>query len=250
MTTSNSRDSILVVGASGRTGLCTLRYLCATSIPVIAAVRRADRLPPEPRLQSAEVAVVNLEQFGALGPWIDRAVHVIYLAGSSRKSLSPGAWQVEVESLSSTIEYAQRSAFAGRFIYVGHHSIDDRGVTWSEARWRELKREAESLLVASSLNYVILRTGRVTDVVAAEPRVSVSQSPFTGDADLPCNVLAFLVTGAAIAGAMHRSRVNLRVDNHGARLQDAVQGFTRLRADRVETASDAARGGGLAFGRR
>lgn len=248
MTTSNSRDAILVVGASGRTGLCTLRYLCATSIPVIAAVRRADRLPPEPRLQSAEVAVVNLEQFGALGPCIDRAVHVIYLAGSSRKSLSPGAWQVEVESLTATLEYAQRSGFQGRFIYVGHHAIDDRGVTWSESRWRELKREAESLVAASDLNYVILRTGRVTDVVSQEPRVGVSQQPFAGDADLPCNVLAFLVTGAAIAGAVHRARVNVRVDAQGARLQDAVQGFTRLRADRAES-TDALRSG-VAFGRR
>ncbi len=249
MATSNFRDSILVVGASGRTGLCVLRYLCATSVPVIAAVRRADRLPPEPRLQSAEIAVVNLEQPGAVVPLIDRASHVIWLAGSARKSLAPGAWQAEVESLTSCVEYADRSGFQGRFLYVGHTSPDDRGVTWSEKRWRELKREAEGALTASSVNYFVLRTGRVLDPVMQEPRVSVSQSPFGVEAELPCNVLAFLLVGAVLAGAMHRSKVNVRVDEAGARLQDAVQGFLRLRAERTEAAAESARGS-TAFVRR
>jgi uncharacterized protein YbjT (DUF2867 family) len=236
------RDSILVVGAGGRTGLCVLRYLCATSIPVIACVRRADRLPPEPRLVSAEIAVANLEQPGALVPLIERAAHVIYLAGSARKSLSPGAWQVEVESLTACVEFAERSRFEGRFIYVGHCGADDRGGTWSELRWRELKREAERAITASNLNYFILRTGRVSDPVLEEPRVSVSQSPFVGDAELPCNVLAFLLTGAAVAGAVHRTSVNVRLDSSGAKLQDAVQAFGRLRTDRTQPAGDAVRG--------
>lgn len=248
MASSNHRDSILVVGANGRTGICVLRYLCATSIPVIACVRRADRLPHEPRLASAEVALVNLEQPSSLVPLIDRAVHVIWLAGSSRKGLSPGAWQVEVESLTACVEHAERNAFAGRFIYVGHASADERGVTWSESRWRELKREAEGVLAASNLNYFILRTGHVADAVMEEPRVGVSQSPFTGDGTLPCNVLAFLLTGAAIAGAVRRTKVNVRVDGSGARLQDAVQAFSRLRADRVEQAGEAR--GGMVFQRR
>lgn len=249
MATPNQRDSLLVVGASGRTGLCVLRYLCATSIPVIACVRRADRLPPEPRLASAEVAITDLEQPGSLAPLIERAAHVIYLAGSSRKSLSPGAWQVEVDSLTACVEFAERSGFAGRFIYVGHGTADDRGVTWSESRWRELKREAEGVITASNLNYFILHTGRVLDPVQQEPRVGVSQSPFAGDADLPCNVLAFLLTGAALAGAVHRTKVNVRVDPAGARLQDAVQAFGRLRTDRADTAAEGMRGG-PAFQRR
>jgi uncharacterized protein YbjT (DUF2867 family) len=249
MSSPHHRDSIVVVGANGRTGICVLRYLCATSIPVIACVRRPDRLPAEPRLASAEVAIVNLEQPGTLLPWIERAVHVIYVAGSSRKSLSPGAWQVEVESLTACVEFAERSGFEGRFIYVGHTSGDERGVTWSESRWRELKREAEGVITASSLNYFILRTGHVADPAYQEPRVGVSQSPFGGEATLPCNVLAFLLTGAAIAGAVHRTKVNVRVDQSGARLQEAVQAFGRLRTDRVETAAENTRGG-MAYHRR
>jgi uncharacterized protein YbjT (DUF2867 family) len=242
MSSSHHRDSIVVVGANGRTGTCVLRYLCATSIPVVACVRRADRLPAEPRLASAEVAIVNLERPGTLLPWIERAAHVIYVAGSSRNSLSPGAWQVEVESLTACVEFAEHSGFAGRFIYVGHTNGDERGVTWSESRWRELKREAERVITASNLNYFILRTGHVADPVYQEPRVGLSQSPFAGDATLPCNVLAFLLVGAAIAGAVHRTKVNVRIDTHGARLQDAVQAFGRLRTDRVETATEGARG--------
>jgi uncharacterized protein YbjT (DUF2867 family) len=248
MSASNVRDSILVVGASGRTGLCVLRYLCATSIPVIASVHRVDRIPPEPRLAAAEVVAANLEQPGSLAPLIERAAHVIYLAGSTRKGMSPGAWQVEVESLGSCIDSAERSGFGGRFIYVGHAGGDDRNVTWAESRWRELKREAEGVLTASNLNYFVLRTGRVVDPVAQEPRVGVSQSTFTGDADLPCNALAFLLTGAALAGAVHRAKVNVRIDHAGARLQEAVQAFGRLRTERTDAFVDTR--GGLASHRR
>jgi hypothetical protein len=240
MATANFRDSILLLGASGRTGVCVLRYLCSASAPVIACVRRADRIPREPRLAAAEVAIVNLEQPGALAPLMERAAHVLYLAGSERKGLSPGAWQLEVESLSTCIELAQRSALPGRLIYAGHSAAERAGsVTWSESRWRELKREAEQLITGSNLNYFILRTGRVTDEVRDPPPVSVSQtSPCAPEAELPCNVLAFLLTGVTLAGATLRSRVNVQVDPRGLGLQEAVQAFGRLRTDAADPGND------------
>lgn len=233
MANTNFRDSILLVGATGRTGVCVLRYLCAASVPVIACVRRANRIPAEPRLAAAEVAVVNLEQPGAIGSLVERAANIVYLAGSERKGLSPGAWQLEVESLSACVEIAQRCALPGRLIYVGH-SVAERtgGVTWSESRWRELKREAEQIITASSLNYFILRTGRVTHEVRNPAPVSVSQtSDCSSEAELPCNVLAFLLTGVALSGATLRSRVNVQVEPRGLGLQDAVHAFGRLRPD-------------------
>jgi nucleoside-diphosphate-sugar epimerase len=236
---SNTRDSLLLIGAGGRTGLCALRSLCAAAVPVIACVRRADRLPREPRLAAAEVAVVDLEQPGALAPLLERSVHVIYLAGASRRSLSAGAWQVEVESLALALEVAQRAALPGRWIYVGFdHGPAPGGLTWSESRWRELKREAEGLVASSALNYFILRTGRVTDLVRDEPRVAVSQSFGSAmEGELPCNALAFLLTGVALSGATHRAQASVRVDAGGIGLQQAVDAFSRLRRDRAATAS-------------
>jgi uncharacterized protein YbjT (DUF2867 family) len=49
MGTTSSRDSILLVGASGQTGRYVLRYLCAASVPVIACVRSAHRLASDRR---------------------------------------------------------------------------------------------------------------------------------------------------------------------------------------------------------
>jgi uncharacterized protein YbjT (DUF2867 family) len=232
MGTTSVRDSILIVGANGRTGRHVLRYLCAASVPVIACVRGADRLASEPSLASAEVVVANVEQPHTLAPLIERAAHVIYLAGGNRRGLSPGAWQVEVDGLSDCLELAKRSGLPGRWISVGYSGSDQRtGATWAETRWRELKRAADEVVAASGVNYFVVRTGLITAPASTESRVSMTQDSAAAAAELPCNALAFLLTGAALSGATNRSRVVVRLDPHGLTLQSAVQAFRLLRQD-------------------
>ena len=232
MGTTSVRDSILLVGASGRTGRYVLRYLCAASVPVIACVRSADRLASEPSLASAEVVFANVEQPHTLAPLIERAAHVIYLAGGDRRSLSPGAWQVEVDGLSDCLELAKRADLPGRWISVGYSGSNQRtGATWAETRWRELKRAADEVIAASGVNYFVLRTGLIAAPASTEPLVSITQDSAAADAALPCNSLAFLLTGAALSGAANRSRVTVRLDPHGLTLQSAVQAFRLLRQD-------------------
>ena len=232
MGTTSIRDSILLVGASGRTGRYVLRYLCAASVPVIACVRSADRLASESSLASAEVVFANVEQPHTLAPLIERAAHVIYLAGGNRRGLSPGAWQVEVDGLSDCLELARRADLPGRWISVGYSGSDQRtGATWTETRWRELKRAAEEAIAASGVNYFVLRTGLIGAAASTEPLVSITQDSAAADAELPCNSLAFLLTGAALSGAANRSRVTVRLDPHGLTLQSAVQAFRLLRQD-------------------
>ena len=234
MGTTSVRDSILLVGASGRTGRYVLRYLCAASVPVIACVRSADRLASEPSLAPAEVVFANVEQPHTLAPLIERAAHVIYLAGGDRRSLSPGAWQVEVDGLSDCLELAKRADLPGRWISVGYSGSDQRtGATWAETRWRELKRAADEVIAASGVNYFVLRTGLIAAPASAEARVSITQDSAAADAALPCNSLAFLLTGAALSGAANRSRVTVRLDPRGLTLQSAVQAFRLLRQDRA-----------------
>lgn len=247
----NFREAVLLIGASGRTGRAVLRYLSAASVPVIACVRRADRLP-EPRPASVEVAVANLEHPHMLAPLIERAAHVIYLAGGDRRSLSPGAWQLEVETLAAGLEMARRADLPGRWIYVGYSGGEQRGgTTWAEARWRELKVAAEEAITGSGVNYFVLRTGIVSDPVSSEPRVALSQSTAPAPtAEIPCNALGFLLTGAALAGAAHRSRATVRIDIAGTNLQTAVQAFSRLRADGDASRNDPRELARTALGRR
>ncbi len=103
--------------------------------------------------------------------------------------------------------------------------------TWAEARWRELKLAADDVIAASGVNYFVLRTGQIVAPVSTEPRVSIAQDFAAAGAELPCNALAFLLTGAALAGATNRSCVTVRLDPNGLKLQRAVQGFSRLRPD-------------------
>ena len=233
MGTTSVRDSILLVGASGRTGRYVLRYLCNASVPVIACVRSADRHTTEPSLARAEVAFANVEQPHTLAPLIERAAHVIYLAGGNRKGLSPGAWQLEVDGLSGCLELAKRSGLPGLWISVGYSGLGQRtgAITWAETRWRELKLAADEVIAASGVNYFVLRTGMIAAPASTDPLVSVSQNSAAADAELPCNSLAFLLTGAALSGATNRSRVTVRLDPNGLTLQSAVQAFSRLRQD-------------------
>ena len=105
------------------------------------------------------------------------------------------------------------------------------GATWTETRWRELKRAAEEAIAASGVSYFVLRTGLLGAPVSTEPRVSIVQSSVAADAELPCNALAFLLTGVALVGATDCSRATARLDPYGLKLQSAVQAFSLLRRD-------------------
>ena len=107
------------------------------------------------------------------------------------------------------------------------------GASWAEIRWRELKLAADEVITASGVNYFVLRTGRISPPVDIHPRVSTTQDSPAPDASLPCNVLAFLLTGAALSGAAERSRVTARLDPHGLTVQHAVQSFQWLQPDGV-----------------
>ena len=158
-------------------------------------------------LASAEVAFANVEQPHTLAPLIERAAHVIYLAGGNRRGLSPGAWQVEVDGLPDCLELAKRSGLPGRWISVSYSRSDQRtgATTWAETRWRELKLAADEVIAASGVNYFVLRRGRIAAPVSTEPLVSMTQNSVAAHAELPCNSLAFLLTGAALSGAANRS---------------------------------------------
>ena len=194
---------------------------CATCVPrrcrSSPACETRIALPSEPSLASAEVAFVDVEQPHTLAPLIERAAHVIYLVGGDRRGLAPGAWQLEVDSLSGCLELARRAGLPGRWISVGYSGSGQRtALTWAETRWRELKLAVDDVIVASGVNYFVLRTGLIGAPVSSDPRVSIAQDSAAADAELPCNALAFLLTGAALAGATNRSRVTVRVDPRGS----------------------------------
>ena len=199
---------------------CLLSPACAALIA----------LPPSRRWHLPKV-LANLEQPHTLAPLIERAAHVIYLAGGDRRGLSPGAWQLEIDSLSGCLELASRAGLPGRWISVGYSGSERTGATWAETRWRELKHAADDVIAASGVNYFVLRTGLIAAPISTEPRVGVAQDSAAADAQIPCNALAFLLTGAALAGATNRSHATVRLDPNGLRLQSAVQAFARLRPD-------------------
>ena len=156
---------------------------------------------------------------------------MIYLAGESKRVVAR-RMASEVEGLSDCLELAKRADLPGRWISVGYSGSDQRtAASWAETRWRELKRAADEAIAASGVNYFVLRTGLIAAPASTEARVSITQDSAAADTELPCNSLAFLLGGAALAGATSRSRVTVRLDPRGLTLQSAVQAFRLLRQD-------------------
>ena len=100
----------------------------------------------------------------------------------------------------------------------GLQRMDQRtgATTWAETRWRDLKLAADEVIAASGVNYFVLRTGLIAAAISPEPLVSITQNSAAADAELPCNSLAFLLTGAALSGAANRSRVTVRLAPTGS----------------------------------
>ena len=78
-------------------GPLVLRYLVPRQVPVIACVRSGIALSPNRRWHLPKLVLANVAAT-TLAPLMERAAHVIYLAGGDRRGLSPGAWQLEIDA--------------------------------------------------------------------------------------------------------------------------------------------------------
>jgi len=144
---------------------------CAAAVPVIACIRRANSLPAEPAVGAAEVALAKSSSDpNTIAPLIERAVHVIYRPASERRSLSPGAWQLEIDALSASLEIARRTGFDGRWIYVSYSGRrPTRQCHLGRNALARIEGGSEQAIAATNLNYFMLRTGRSFGPVTSEP---------------------------------------------------------------------------------
>lgn len=152
---------VLVAGANGKTGRLLLPKLVDAGHKPVAMVRDANQIP-ELREHGATDAVVADLQEGVSGA-SDGCDAVLFVAGSGSATGPDKTIRVDLMGAIRLIE-ACRESGAGRFVMLSAMRTDEPDEGPERLRhYLAAKMEADRWLMASGLEWTIVRPGRLTD---------------------------------------------------------------------------------------
>ncbi|KAL1208729.1 Protein TIC 62 [Cardamine amara subsp. amara] len=177
---SKEEDLVFVAGATGKVGSRTVRELLKLGFRVRAGVRSAQRAGSlvqsvkEMKLQNTdegtqpveklEIVECDLEKKDSIQPALGNASVIICCIGASEKEISDitGPYRIDYLATKNLVD-AATSAKVSNFILVTSLGTNKFGfpaailnLFWGVLCW---KRKAEEALIASGLNYAIVRPG-------------------------------------------------------------------------------------------
>lgn len=232
---------VVVIGASGPTGLRLIEHLVAAGQRVRALIRPQSPWPgPLPAL--VRLHRVDPTRHSDLTHLLEDAQHVVYLAGS-RPAFTASASRLMVDygGFMNCLEAAQRVRLAGSLLYVGAErvpprSLADRVADLKRARWCVYKQACEHELLTSGLRYLLLRAAVLTDEPVGALRVRLTQRPAGDEAALPVprTMLAALLAGALVHGHRPCSSAAIRAGGSGLPLKQAITRLRDIPPDRLD----------------
>ncbi|KAJ0264428.1 Protein TIC 62 [Hirschfeldia incana] len=174
---SKEQDLVFVAGATGKVGSRTVRELLKLGFRVKAGVRSAQRAASlvqsvkdmntdegtQP-VEKLEIVECDLEKKESIKPALGNASVVICCIGASEKEISDitGPYRIDYLATKNLVD-AATSAKVNNFILVTSLGTNKFGfpaailnLFWGVLCW---KRKAEEALIASGLNYAIVRPG-------------------------------------------------------------------------------------------
>ncbi|KAF8085031.1 hypothetical protein N665_0685s0023 [Sinapis alba] len=177
---SKEQDLVFVAGATGKVGSRTVRELLKLGFRVKAGVRSAQRAASlvqsvkDMKLQNTdegtqpveklEIVECDLEKKDSIQPALGNASVIICCIGASEKEVSDitGPYRIDYLATKNLVD-AATSAKVNNFILVTSLGTNKFGfpaailnLFWGVLCW---KRKAEEALIASGLNYAIVRPG-------------------------------------------------------------------------------------------
>ncbi|CAH8261000.1 unnamed protein product [Arabidopsis lyrata] len=195
---SKEDDLVFVAGATGKVGSRTVRELLKLGFRVRAGVRSAQRAGSlvqsvkEMKLQNTdegaqpveklEIVECDLEKKDSIQPALGNASVIICCIGASEKEISDitGPYRIDYLATKNLVD-AATSAKVNNFILVTSLGTNKFGLPaailnlfWGVLCW---KRKAEEALIASGLNYAIVRPGgmeRPTDAYKETHNLTLS----------------------------------------------------------------------------
>jgi nucleoside-diphosphate-sugar epimerase len=155
---------VAIAGGHGKIALRLARLLSGRGDDVRSLIRKPEHAE-DVRAAGAEPVVCDLEQAGqeevaeAVGP----ADAVVFAAGAGPGSGPERKWTVDYGAAVKLIEAATELGVA-RYVMVSSMGVDDIEHASEGMRpYLQAKRDADEALMASGLDWTIVRPGRLTD---------------------------------------------------------------------------------------
>ncbi len=194
---------IAIVGGHGKVALHLLHVLRRSDHTPVALVRKEEyRAELEDR--GAEVRLLDIERQGAtdFAAAFEGCDAVVFAAGGGPDGNIERKRTVDLEGSLKSIQGATQTGIS-RFVQISAIGVDDPLPADTSDVWRayvEAKRDADAALRTSSLDWTILRPGRLTDAPATG-LVALGADVSGGDitrADVAAVVAAVLDVDTAI----------------------------------------------------
>ena len=184
---------IAVVGGHGHVARHLLVELRRTEHTPVALVRK-ESYREDLESRGAEVRILDIEQQGAdaFADAFEGCDAVVFAAGGGPDGDKERKRTVDLEGSLKSIAGA-RSAGISRFVQISAINVDDPLPDDTDDVWRayvEAKRDADTALRESGLDWTIIRPGRLTD------------DPATGEVELGPDIAAGDVTRADVAAVV------------------------------------------------
>jgi uncharacterized protein YbjT (DUF2867 family) len=148
-----NQNKILLTGASGFIGRHIVEHLLSRGFAVRCLVRRQVQLPAPPNTQDLlETAVGDITEPSSLTEALSGVHTVVHLVGIIRETPRATFQRIHVEGTGNLLAAATRAGVK-RFFYMSGLGARPK----ARSRYHQTKWEAEELVRASGLQYVIFR---------------------------------------------------------------------------------------------
>jgi uncharacterized protein YbjT (DUF2867 family) len=153
---------VVVAGGHGKIGLRLLRLLAERGDRGRGLVRNPEHAS-DLEAVGAEPVVADLEQLDDLAPCVEGADAVVFAAGAGPGSGPERKRTVDLGAAVKLIDAARRTGVKRYVIVSSIGAHDPEGGPEQMRPYLEAKAEADRALVASGLDYTVVRPGSLTD---------------------------------------------------------------------------------------
>jgi len=153
---------VVVVGGHGKIGLRLLRLLAERGDRARGVIRKPEQAA-DLEAVGAEPVIADVEQLDDLSPYVDGADAVVFAAGAGPGSGAERKRAVDLGGAVKLIEAAEKAGIR-RYLIVSSIGAHDPSSGGEQMRpYLEAKAGADQALIASGLDYTIVRPGGLTD---------------------------------------------------------------------------------------
>jgi uncharacterized protein YbjT (DUF2867 family) len=151
--------SILLIGAGGRTGRLVAEKLHAAAIPFCSLIRNAAKRDEFERLGTRPL-IADLA--GDFSHAFDGMHTVIYAAGSAETEGAEQERLIDRDAVIKSVDYARQHGVGFFMVISALLAYEPERSPQTLRHYAQMKRESDDYVIASGLDYLVLRPGTLT----------------------------------------------------------------------------------------